>query len=97
MQQNLASAVDLWKFISNLLLNPHINEENAYLNFIESILRQRIHALSLLSNYQEHQFNNEILILRNLCNSVPRTSISIIDSLSRIVLQEENFSQLSKN
>jgi len=97
IQQNLSSALELWKFIARLLQNDQLNFENRFLYFIEDNLRKRIHSLSRLSNYQEKEFNNEILILKNLLNSVPRESISLVSTLSRVVLHEENFTMLSKN
>ena len=97
MQQNLLSTLELWKFISKLIDSSTINENNQFLTFIEEHLKGRIQKLIMLENYQEQEFNNEILILRNFVNSVPRNKISVVDSLSRIVLNEENFSRLSEN
>lgn len=97
MQQNLASAVDIWKFISQVLSHSNLNVNSNFLYFIESELEARITKLVSLSNYQESEFNKEILILRNYINSAPKTTVHLVESLSRILLKEMNFAHLSKN
>ena len=97
MHQNLASALELWKFIYRLIESPTINENNEFLTFVENHLKGRIQKLIMLENYQEQEFNNEILILKNFTSWLPRSKVSVVDSLSRIVLHEENFNRLSEN
>jgi hypothetical protein len=80
-----------------LISNDQINDKNEFLYFIENVLKDRIHKLAELSNYQEQEINDEILILRNFINSIPRETHSLVDTLSRIILHEENFSMLSSN
>ena len=97
MQQNLASALEIWKFMANIINSDQHNHENEFLDYIESILRERVSNLIELSNYQENEFNKEILVLKNYINIIPREKVSSVYSMSRILLHKDNFRLLSKN
>ena len=105
IQQNLSSAVNQWKFIKSILSNEELNHEDQFLSYIENVLKKRIQNLAGVSLEESgishsidlKSINNEILVLKNFINIVPREKISLIDSLSRIVLHEENFTMLSKD
>ncbi|CAI2381223.1 unnamed protein product [Moneuplotes crassus] len=103
IKQNLSSAVDQWKFINSILMNEELNFEGQFLEYIENVLKQRIHNLAGI-NSEDRKYsidlksvNNEILVLKNFINTVPKEKINLLDSLSRIVLHQENFSLLAKD
>ena len=105
IQQNLSSAVNQWKFINLILSNEELNHENHFLHYIEETLKERIHNLAGVNtedcgkvNSIDHKsINNEILVLKNFMNTVPRENICIVDTLARIVLHEQNFTNLAKD
>ena len=97
MQQNLASALEIWKFMSSIINSDQYNHDGEFLDYIEEILRERVSSLIKLSNYQENEFNKEILVLKNYINIIPRQKVSPVDSLSRIIILQDNFRFLSKN
>lgn len=98
MQQNLTSCLEIWYFIGKILLTKtQHNLDNEFLSFLENELMERVGKLIGLSNYQEQEFNKEIMLLKNYLNILPREVSTKASSMSKILLKEEHFEHLSKN